>query len=177
LADLALLEHPTAGSYAPLVRNGDLVFVSGHIGWRDGKASVVGVLGAELTVDQGKIAARDAALAALGILDRELGGLDKIESVVRMFGMVRADPRFGQHPAVIDWAAEVLLELLGDRGVHARSAVGMTSLPFGAAVELELVGAGCKLTGSWACRDSRSIRPSLSRGRTSRSCPRSKTAA
>jgi enamine deaminase RidA (YjgF/YER057c/UK114 family) len=138
MSDLELLDHPTAGSYVPVMRAGDLVYVSGHIGWRDGKASVVGVLGGDLSVEQGKVAARDAALSALGTLNREFG-LDRIASVVRLFGMVRADPGFTQHPAVIDGASEVLLELLGERGRHSRSAVGMTSLPFGAAVELEIV--------------------------------------
>ncbi|AQA09238.1 RidA family protein [Streptomyces samsunensis] len=138
MSDLTLLEHPTAGSYAPLIITGNLAFVSGHIGWRDDKASVVGVVGRDLSVEQGKVAARDAALAALGTLDREVG-LDRVASVVRLFGMVRADPEFAQHPAVIDGASHVLLDLLGDRGRHSRSAVGMTSLPFGAAVELELV--------------------------------------
>ncbi|MEU1663928.1 RidA family protein [Streptomyces sparsogenes] len=136
---LQLLDHPAAGSYAPLVVDGDLAFVSGHVGWRDGGASAVGVLGDDFTVEDGQRAARDAALALLGTLERELGTLDRIAGVPRLFGMVRALPSFTRHPAVINGASELLMDVLGERGVHSRSAVGMTSLPFGAAVELEAV--------------------------------------
>ncbi|MFF3359864.1 RidA family protein [Streptomyces sp. NPDC002917] len=134
---LELLDHPAVGSYKPLIITGDLAFVSGHIGWRDGHASAVGLLGGDFTVEDGQKAARDAALAMLGTLENELGTLDRIASVPRLFGMVRALPTFTQHPAVINGASQVFLDVLGERGEHGRSAVGMTSLPFGAAVEIE----------------------------------------
>ncbi|MEU0567933.1 RidA family protein [Nonomuraea sp. NPDC005983] len=136
---LELLDHPAAGSYKPLVIDGDLAFVSGHVGWRNGGASAVGMLGDDFTVENGQFAARDAALALLGTLEKELGTLDRIAGVPRLFGMVRALPTFTQHPAVINGASQLLLDVLGERGEHSRSAVGMTSLPFGAAVEIEAV--------------------------------------
>lgn len=136
---LELLDHPAAGLYKPLMIEGDLAFVSGHVGWRNDGASVVGLLGDDLTVEDGQRAARDAALALLGSLEKGLGTLDRIASVSRLFGMVRALPTFAEHPAVINGASELLVDVLGERGVHSRSAVGMSSLPFGAAVEIEAV--------------------------------------
>lgn len=141
LAELGLepLSHPAVGPYQPLVIDGNLAFVSGHIGWRNGGASEVGLLGDDFTVEDGQRAARDAALALLGTLERGLGTLDRIASVPRLFGMVRALPTFAEHPAVINGASQVLIDVLGDAGAHSRSAVGMSSLPFGAAVEIEAV--------------------------------------
>jgi enamine deaminase RidA (YjgF/YER057c/UK114 family) len=136
---LELLEHPVAGAYQPVVLAGDFAYVSGHVGWRNGGASVIGTLGLDLTIEDGQRAARDAALALLGTLERELGTLDRVASVPRLFGMVRALPEFTQHPAVINGASQLLADVFGARGAHSRSAVGMVSLPFGAAVELEAV--------------------------------------
>lgn len=136
---LELLEHPVAGTYSGLKIAGNTIYVSGHVGWRDGHASVVGRLGDDLGVEDGQRAARDAALAALGTLERELGDLSSIRSVARMFGMVRATSSFGEHPKVINGASQILLDVLGPEvGEHSRSAVGMASLPFGAAVEIEM---------------------------------------
>ncbi|MFI5735111.1 RidA family protein [Kribbella sp. NPDC051587] len=139
-AGLELLKHPTVGKYQGFSVVGNTLHVSGHIGWRNGGVSIVGTLGHDLDVPAGKEAARDAALAALGTVEKALGSLERVRSVPRLFGMVRASGTFEQHPAVIDGASEILLTVLGeDAGAHSRSAVGMSSLPFGAAVELEMM--------------------------------------
>ncbi|WP_280249847.1 RidA family protein [Nocardia abscessus] len=101
---------------------GQTAYVSGHIGWRDGAPTVTGTLGADLDVEAGRIAARDAAPTALGTLEQALGDLTTIAAVARIFGTVRATAAFAQHPAVIDGASQLLLDVLGpDVGAHARS--------------------------------------------------------
>lgn len=136
---LALIDLPPAGTYRGVSIVGNTAYVAGHIGWHDGGPSVVGTLGDDIDIAAGKIAARDAALTALGTLERELGSLDRIAAIPKLFGMVRATDSFGQHPAVIDGASKLLLDVLGpDVATHARSAVAMSSLPFGAAVEIEM---------------------------------------
>ncbi|WPG37786.1 RidA family protein [Variovorax sp. EBFNA2] len=119
---------------------GRRAIVSGHGPLTaDGRiATPLGKLGAELTVEQGYIAARLTALAMLGSLQRALGDLDRITAWTRVFGMVASAPGFQQQPAVINGFSDLILELFGpDIGAHARSAVGMAELPFGIPVEIE----------------------------------------
>lgn len=119
---------------------GNRVIVSGHGPQNpDGTlAQPLGKLGADLTVEQGYAAARLVALSILGTLKRELGDLDRIVAWTRVFGMVNASPDFTHHPAVINGFSDLILELWGlDAGNHARSAVGMSSLPFQIPVEIE----------------------------------------
>lgn len=112
----------------------NMVYVSGH------GSKIKGKLGADLTVQDGYRAAREAAIACLGALEQELGDLDKIDCFVKLLGMVNAAPDFTDHPAVLNGASELLLKAFGeDRGAHARSAVGMSSLPNGIAVEIEMI--------------------------------------
>lgn len=126
-------------NYVPAVRTGSLLFVSGHgpIGF-DGMP-IVGKVGADLDVDAAKEAARLVGLNLLATMRQELGSLDEVSRIVKVLGMVNAAPGFTQIPAVIDGCSDLLVSVFGDCGRHARSAVGMGELPFGIAVEIELV--------------------------------------
>ncbi len=141
LAELGI-ELPPAprpvGSYVTAVRTGNLVFTSGH--GPSGPAGIVtGRVGADLDVAAGQEAARLTALNLLATLRAELGSLDAVTRVVKVLGMVNCPPDFGEHPSVINGCSDLLVSVFGDNGRHARSAVGMGSLPFDMAVEIELV--------------------------------------
>ena len=127
-----------AGSYLGCVIDEGLVYVSGH-GPIAGGDMIRGKVGGGLTLQQGHHAARMTALSILATLQAELGDLDRIQRIVKVFGMVNVAPGFNQTPAVIDGCSEVLLEIFGDSGRHARSAIGVAELPFSIAVEIELV--------------------------------------
>lgn len=124
-----------------LVRiDGDRALLSGHLPLADdgSVAPPFGKVGAELNAEQGKAAARRAALALLASLRQSLGDLDRVTAWLRLFGMVNAAPGFTALPGVINGASELILEVFGpERGAHARSAVGLAELPLGAPVELE----------------------------------------
>lgn len=126
------------GSYLPAVTEGSLVFVAGQAAYADGRW-VTGILGLDMTVDEGREAARLAGLNVLAALKAHLGSLDRVRRVVKVLGMVHASQDFVQHPAVIDGFSDLMVDVFGERGRHARSAVGMSSLPFGAAVEVEAI--------------------------------------
>jgi enamine deaminase RidA (YjgF/YER057c/UK114 family) len=111
--------------------------VGGH-GPVDGDTMIRGKVGRDLTLDQGRAAARLTALSILATLQQELGDLDRITRIVKVFGMVNVAPGFNQTPAVIDGCSDVLVEIFGDAGRHTRSAVGLAELPFDIAVEVEL---------------------------------------
>jgi enamine deaminase RidA (YjgF/YER057c/UK114 family) len=130
---------PAIANYVGAVRTGNLVFVSGHGPIRDGKWEFIGKLGRELDVEAGQQAAQLVILNCLASLKAEIGSLDRVVRIVRLFGMVNSAPDFTQQPAVIDGASNLLVELFGDRGRHSRSAVGMGSLPLGISVEIEMV--------------------------------------
>jgi enamine deaminase RidA (YjgF/YER057c/UK114 family) len=121
------------------VRVGNMLFVSGHavnIAAQPG-VRAAGKLGADMTVAEGQVAARAAALSMLASIKREFGDLDRVKRVVRLFGMVNCTPDFGQQPLVIDGASDLFFALFGpEAGCHARSAVGMAALPHGTAVEI-----------------------------------------
>jgi len=125
--------------FVPAVQVGDLLFVSGQTPEVDGKMQYVGVLGDELDVETGKKAARLAALNCLGEAEATLGTLEKVERIVRVIGYVRSAKGFGEQPLVVNGASELLLEIFGERGKHARAALGTSELPFGAPVELEMI--------------------------------------
>jgi enamine deaminase RidA (YjgF/YER057c/UK114 family) len=120
------------------VRVGTMLFVSGHGPHHpDMKIREHGKLGKDMTVEEGYAAAKVAALTILASIKAEVGDLDKVKRVVRLFGMVNSTPDFGNHPKVIDGASDLLFELFGPTyGCHARSAVGMADLPRGQAVEI-----------------------------------------
>lgn len=127
--------------FAPAITHGDLVYTSGHGPMNPDGTYVVGKLGATLEVEQGQAAARLAGLAILATLRAHLGSLDRITQIVKVLGMVNATPEFADHPKVIDGFTSLIVDVFGDAGLSARSAVGMISLPMGIAVEVELVAA------------------------------------
>jgi len=126
-------------NYVPAVRTGNLLFVSGHGPYNDGKTATSGKLGKELTVEQGYQAARNVALNCLASVKGILGDLDKVKRVVKLLGMVNCTEDFKDQPKVINGASDLLVEVFGDAGRHARSAVGMQSLPNGIPVEIEMI--------------------------------------
>ena len=127
-----------AGLYQPFVVSGKLAFLSGQIS-RDAEGKILaGKVGKDLSLVEGQAAARLAALNALSIM-KHLIGFEKIGRIVKMTGFVQTTPDFYEIPAVLNKASELFAAVMGDRGVHARSAVGMSSLPINAAVEIELV--------------------------------------
>jgi enamine deaminase RidA (YjgF/YER057c/UK114 family) len=121
------------------VRAGDMLFVSGHgaLGITPPEGvRLHGKLGLDMTVEEGQVVARYAMIKMLGTIKGAIGDLDQVRRVVRLFGMVNCAPDFHFMPAVIDGASDLLYELYGERGVHARSAIGVASLPYGSAVEI-----------------------------------------
>ena len=129
----------SAGSYVSAVSAGDLVFVSGSGPQLPGGGFVTGKVGADVDVDQAKEAARLCALASLTALQSEIGDLERVARIVKLLGFVNSAPGFGDQPKVIDGASGLLISLFGDRGRHARSAIGVAELPFNIAVEVEMV--------------------------------------
>jgi enamine deaminase RidA (YjgF/YER057c/UK114 family) len=141
LAELGIVlpaVFPPAGNYLGCVVDGDLVHVGGH-GPIDGEHLVRGKVGADLSLEDGRRAARLTALSILATLEAELGDLDRIERIVKVFGMVNVAPGFNRTPAVIDGCSDLLVEVFGEAGRHTRSAVGLAELPFDIAVEIELI--------------------------------------
>ena len=137
---LALPSAPKPlATYIPACRAGDLLFVSGVLPFQDGKLSITGKLGNELTVEQGYEATRVALLNGLAIIQQELGSFDRIKRIVRLTGHVASAPGFGDQPAVVNGASDLLVELFGEIGRHARLALGAAELPLHAPVELELI--------------------------------------
>jgi enamine deaminase RidA (YjgF/YER057c/UK114 family) len=131
---------PPVANYVRAVRTGDLVFLAGHGPSRGDGTYVTGKLGeGGLTVEQGYEAARLTAIALLASLKAEIGDLGKVVRIVKVVGMVNSTPDFTEQPAVINGASDLLVEVFGDAGRHARAAVGMASLPVGIAVEIEMV--------------------------------------
>jgi enamine deaminase RidA (YjgF/YER057c/UK114 family) len=130
---------PPVANYVNAVRTGNLLFLSGK-----GPAAVEGLrpqgkLGREFGVEQGYKFARSVGLALLAVMKSELGSLDRVIRVVKVLGMVNAEPDFGDQPKVINGCSDLFVEVFGERGRHARSAVGMGSLPMGIPVEIEVV--------------------------------------
>lgn len=127
-----------AGAYIPARRTGSLVFTAGQVPFVDGKLPATGKVGAEVDADTAYQLARICALNALAAIDA-LVGLDAVTGVVKVVGFVASAPGFTGQPGVINGASDVLGEIFGDAGKHARSAVGVAELPIGAPVEVELI--------------------------------------
>ncbi|MDC4204805.1 MAG: RidA family protein [Candidatus Manganitrophus sp.] len=126
-------------TYVPAVRSGNLLFLSGMIPMVEGKMAMVGKLGKELTVEQGQQAARITLLNALAVIKAELGSLDQVRRIVRIGVHVASAEGFTQQPAVANGASDLLVQIFGDAGRHARLALGAVELPLGAPVELEMI--------------------------------------
>ena len=126
-----------AGNYVGCLVQDDIVYVSGH-GPVNGDEMVIGKVGGNLSIEDGQRAARMTALSILATLQAELGDLDRIAQIVKVFGMVNVAPGFNNTPAVVSGCSDLLVSVFGDAGRHTRSAVGMAALPFDIAVEVEL---------------------------------------
>ena len=131
LAELPVCDHPIERTK----RSGNLLFVSGH-----GSKKTLGKVGADLNVEQGYAAAREACIHCLEAIRMACGDLDKVTNFIKVLGMVNAAPDFTKHPAVMNGVSDLLIEAFGKEiGSHARSAVGMSSLPGGIAAEVEMI--------------------------------------
>ncbi|MEA4884666.1 MAG: RidA family protein [Clostridia bacterium] len=128
-----------AGAYVPGVIAGSLCFVSGQTGTIDGRLVYSGKLGAGVTIEDGYRSAQIAVLNCLAEAEAVMGDLESIKRIVKVTGFVASAPGFDQQPKVVNGASDLLVQLFGDRGRHARSAVGVAELPFGAPVEVELI--------------------------------------
>lgn len=126
-------------NYVPAVRTGNLVFLAGHGPAQPWGPTATGVLGKDLTVEQGYQAAKNVAINLLASLKAEIGDLGRVRRVVKVLGMVNAVPGFAQQPEVINGASDLLVQVFGPQGKHARSAVGMGSLPRNLSVEIEMI--------------------------------------
>lgn len=126
-------------TYIPAVRVGDLLFLSGTGPFKDGQIAFTGKLGKDLTVEQGYEAARLTLLNALAMIRQELGTLDRVVRIVRLTGHVASAEGFTRQPAVINGASDLLVQIFGEAGRHARLALGAAELPLNMAIELELI--------------------------------------
>ncbi|MFD0359149.1 RidA family protein [Streptomyces sp. NPDC127110] len=129
---------PPLATYQPAVRSGAYVYTAGQLPMVQGKLPVTGKVGAEVSAEQAKELAATCALNALAAVKSVVGDLDKIARVVKVVGFVASAPDFTAQPGVLNGASELLGEVLGDKGVHARSAVGVAVLPLDAPVEIEI---------------------------------------
>ena len=127
-----------AAAYVPFVQTGNLVFLSGHIAKQDGKPWV-GKLGSTMTTEQGQAAARAVAIDLLGTLHAAVGDLNRVKRIVKLMSLVNSSPEFTEHHLVTNGASELIGQIFGDKGAHARSAFGVAQIPLGACVEIELI--------------------------------------
>ena len=141
LAELGIVlpaVRPPAANFLRCVLDGTTLYVSGH-GPVSGDDMVRGKVGSDLTLEQGRHAARLTGLAILATMQAELDTLDRVERIVKVLGMVNVAPGFDRTPEVINGCSDLLVDIFGDAGRHARSAVGLAELPTGIAVEIELI--------------------------------------
>ena len=135
---LPLPPEPVA-TYLPALRVGDLLFLSGTTCYKDRELLYTGRVGAEVTLEQGYLSARQTALNLLSVIKATLGDLDRVERVVKLNGYVNSAPDFTRQPEVINGASDLLVQLFGERGRHARTSIGVNVLPGNIPVEIEMV--------------------------------------
>ena len=137
--DITLPNPPTpAGSYIPAVKTGNLLFISGQIPMEDGKVLFTGKVSDD-NLETAQKSARMCAINLLAQMKRELGNLDRVTKIVKLSGFVNSDPEFYQHPKVINAASDLFFEIFGDKGKHARIALGAGSLPLNSMTEIDAV--------------------------------------
>ena len=137
--DITLPNPPTpAGSYIPAVKTGNLLFISGQIPMEDGKVLFTGKVSDD-NLETAQKSARMCAINLLAQMKRELGNLDRVTRIVRLSGFVNSDPKFYQHPKVINAASDLFFEIFGDKGKHARIALGAGSLPLNSMTEIDAI--------------------------------------
>ena len=136
---ITLPETPKpVAAYVPAMQSGDLVYTSGQLCTTNG-VLCKGKLGKDLSVEEGYAAARASAINCLAVLKSVVGDLDRVEQIVKVVGFVNSDPSFTDQPKVVNGASELMQAVFGDAGCHARSAVGVSGLPLGAACEVEII--------------------------------------
>ena len=129
-----------AGNYVPFVVVGDIAYMSGQVAREAGKMKYVGKVGRDISIEDGQAAARLCAVNLLSQLKAACGGdLDRVERCVRLSGFVNSPPDFFEHPKVVNGASDLMVQVLGERGQHARTAVGVAALPLDSAVEVEAI--------------------------------------
>jgi enamine deaminase RidA (YjgF/YER057c/UK114 family) len=141
LQDLGISLPPVAtpaAAYVPFVQTGNLVFLSGHIAKKDGRAWV-GQLGKNMAIEEGKAAARSIAIDLLGTLHAAVGDLNKVKRIVKLMSLVNSTSDFTEQHLVTNGASELFGQVFGEKGAHARSAFGVAQIPMGACVEIELI--------------------------------------
>lgn len=141
LTDMGITLPPVAtpaAAYVPFVQTGNLVFLSGHVAKRDGKPWI-GQLGKNMATLEGKNAARAVAIDLLGTLHEAIGDLNKVKRIVKLMSLVNSTADFTEHHLVTNGASELLGQVFGEKGQHARSAYGVAQIPTGACVEIELI--------------------------------------
>lgn len=126
-------------NYVKAVRTGNLLFLSGHGPSKADGTSITGKVGQDMTIEEGYAAARQAGISLLSTMKAELGSLNKVKRVVKVLGMVNCTPEFGDQPKVINGCSDLMVAVFGDKGKHARSAVGMNALPNNITVEIEII--------------------------------------
>ena len=124
---------PSVANYLGCKRSGELLFASGRV------SELRGEVGTDVTEEEAKVAARDTVLLILAIIKEDIGNLDLIQDVIKMHGFIRSSANFTRQPYVLDGASDLLVELLGTNGQHARTATGINQLPFGASVQLDII--------------------------------------
>ena len=127
-----------AAAYLPFVQTGKLIFLSGHLAKKDGKV-IVGQLGKDTTLEEGKQAARAIAIDLMGTLHAAVGDLNKVKRIVKVMGLVNSTSDFTDQHLVTNGCSELLVEVFGDAGKHARSAFGVAQIPLGACLEIEMI--------------------------------------
>ena len=132
-------------NYVPYAKTGNLLFIAGQISRTPDGANLRGKLGLDMAIDEGYAAARSAAIYTLSAIVHAAGSLSNVSRIVRILGMVNCTPDFGDQPDVINGSSDLFVEVFGEAGRHSRAAVGMSSLPGGAAVEIEVI---CELVNS-----------------------------
>ncbi|MBA31389.1 MAG: hypothetical protein CL748_02530 [Chloroflexi bacterium] len=135
------LDNPSnpVANFVPAVTSGKLIFLSGQGPMKNDGSYMKGKLGKDLNIDEGYEAAKLVCVQLLAALKNHIGDLNKVEKIVKVLGMVNAESNFDNHPKVINGCSDLLVEIFGDKGKHARSAVGMGSLPFQIPVEIEMI--------------------------------------
>ena len=128
-----------AANYVPAVQSGSMLYISGQLPMVDGKPSHIGQLGAEIATDDGAVCARNCAINIIAQAKQALGDLDRVKRVVKLVGFVNSAPGYTDQPKVVNGASDLVVEVFGDAGRHARSAIGVAELPFGVAVEVEAI--------------------------------------
>jgi enamine deaminase RidA (YjgF/YER057c/UK114 family) len=138
--NITLIPSPApVANYVNAVKTGNLIFLAGKGPSKAEGGYITGKIGANLSIEEGYEAARQTAIVQLSVLKHELGDLNKVVRIVKVLGMVNADSSFTQHPEVINGFSDLMVEVFGDRGKHARAAVGMASLPRNIACEIEMI--------------------------------------